>query len=329
MQDGVVYLTEHDVVSVLDMPAAIDALQEMLINQSRETVRNVPKALATWGDGSSMHALGSVMTNGGYAGFKTWVHTKKSGGSIFSLFDSDSGKLLALIEARALGMMRTAAVSGVATRVLAPEDARVAALIGTGPQAVTQLAALAAVRDLSEVRVYSPTAEKRDAFVERLASRYAFTLRSCSSLDEALEGAPIVTTITRASEPFITAENIGDCRHLNAVGAILPAKAEVDQAVMQQADAIVVDDKENAVRGSREIRELYGTDLSTWTNVSILGDLLANGNSRPADARLTIFKGMGMGLSDLAVAARVYAGAVEKGLGIALPAQTRENLLLK
>ncbi|MBP6019351.1 MAG: ornithine cyclodeaminase family protein [Burkholderiaceae bacterium] len=328
MHDGVLYLTEKDVVSVLDMPSAIDALQNMLTLQGRDQVKNVPKALGTWGDGSSMHALGSVMTDGGQCGFKTWVYTKKGGGSMYSLFDSENGRLLALIEARALGMMRTAAISGVATRVLAPKNSRVAALIGTGPQAVTQLAALAAVQDWSEVRVYSPTAEKRQAFVDKLAPRYPFALRAYDSLEAAMDGADIATTITRASEPFLTPAHLGTCKHINAVGAILPAKAEMDQAVMQMADLIVVDDKENAVRGSRELRELLGSDASTWTDVAVLSTLLADGQGRPEDAQLTLFKGMGMGMSDLAVAGCVYARASQQGLGITLPAQTRENLLL-
>lgn len=328
MSEGVLYLTEKDVVTALNMPAAIDALHEMLVEQGRGKVKNVPKALGTWADGSSMHALGSVMTDGGHCGFKTWVHTKRGGGSMFSLFNSDNGKLLALIEARALGMMRTAAVTGVATRALAPTSVRIGALIGTGPQAVTQLSALAAVQEWDEIRVYSPTPEKRQAFVERLAPRYGFSLRACDSLEQALDGAQVLTTITRAAEPFIDTALIADCRHINAVGAILPGKAEIAQDVMRKADFIAVDDKENAVRGSQELRDLLGTELSTWTGVKSLSELLVAGESRPANAQLTLFKGMGMGMSDLAVARRVYARAAELGLGIALPAQTRENLLL-
>ena len=103
MADALLYLTERDVVSVLDMRRAIDALHGMLVAQGRDEARNLPKALATWGDGSSMHALGSVQTGeGGYAGFKTWVHTKAGGGSVFSLFDARTGFLRAVIEARAL-----------------------------------------------------------------------------------------------------------------------------------------------------------------------------------------------------------------------------------
>lgn len=328
MHEGVLYLTEQDVVSVLDMPTAIDALHGMLISHGHDKVKNVPKALGTWADGSSMHSLASVMTEGGYCGFKTWVHTKRGGGSMFSLFDSNNGKLLALIEARALGMQRTAAITGVATRLLAPGSVRIGALIGTGPQAVTQLAALAAIRAWEEIRVYSPTPEKREAFVQRLAGRYPFVLKVCDSLEHALEGAEVVTTITRAVEPFVYADHLQACSHINAVGAILPGKSEISAEVMRQADLIVVDDKENAHRGSQELRDLLGTDLSTWGSVSTLSHLLATDFERPANARLTLFKGMGMGLSDLAVASRVYTLATQRGLGIPLPAQTRENLLM-
>lgn len=329
MADALRYLTERDVVSVLNIHRAIDALQDMLVAQARDQARNLPKTLATWGEGSSMHALGSVQTGeGGYAGFKTWVHTKAGGGSLFSLFDAATGALRAIIEARALGMLRTAAISGVATRALAPQDATRAALVGTGPQAVTQLAALAAVRDLRQVRVYSPTPEKRRAFVASVAGKFAFDVQESPSLEHALAGAEIVTLITRAVDPFVDAALLAGCRHLNAVGAILPSKAEFAQDVFTLADRVVVDDLENARKGSRELRERYGADGAPWPDVAVLGQLLAQGDARPPQARLTIFKGMGMGLSDLAMARVVFEHAREHDLGIELPPQTRENLLL-
>ena len=113
-----------------------------------------------------------------------------------------------------------------------------------------------------------------------------------------------------------------------AAATILPAKAEFAQDVFERADRVVVDDMENARRGSRELRERFGAEGAPWQDVAVLSDLLAAGESRPQDARLTIFKGMGMGLSDLAMARVVYEHARDHGLGVALPPQTRENLLL-
>jgi len=322
------YLSEHDVVAILDMPRAIDALAETLTAQGHGQARNLPKTLATWDNNGSMHALGSVMLGAsGVCGFKTWVHAKKGGGSVFTLFDVETGRLMAVIEARALGMLRTAAMSGLATRAMAPPDACTVALIGTGPQAVTQLAALAAVRPLKRVRVYSPTPEKRAAFVQRLAPRYDFTLEVATSIPQALEGAEIVTLVTRAEAPFVDATLLRDCRHLNAVGAILPTRAEFAQDVFDLAHAVVVDDLENIRRGSRELRERYGDDDQAWSNVKTLSQWLVQ-DPPPAPATgLRLFKSMGMGLSDLALARVVIAEAETRGLGRALPPQTRENLL--
>lgn len=327
MTQNVLYLAEKDVVAALSMPAAIHALESMLKEHAVDHVRNVPKTLGTWGQGSSMHALGSFMTSGGHCGFKTWVHTPQGGGSLFTLFDSSSGRLLAIIEARALGMMRTAAICGVATRLMAPANTQVAALIGTGPQAVTQLAALAASCAPTLVKIFSPTPAKREAFVEQLAPNYPFELRACDSLQEALSDATVVTTVTRASEPFIHRSLLAEKCHINAMGAILPSKAELDQDIVRAADFIAVDSRENALRGSRELREHLGTDPGPWQEIPELGLLAAGQCSPPDGARLTLFKGMGMGLSDLAMARHVHEYAVRHGVGIALPAQTRENLL--
>lgn len=328
-EETIRYIQEHDVVSLVDMSDAITALEQMLLQQGKGQVRNISKALGAWGDGCSMHALGSFMTEQGYAGFKTWMHTPRSGGSLFSLFDAHSGRLLALIEARALGMLRTAAITGVATKLLAPREARVAALIGTGPQAVTQLAALASVQPLDKVQVFSPTAEKRDEFVRMLSPKYGFEMQSCSSVDEVLQGAEIVTTITRATDAFIYDYQLESCRHINAIGAILPTKAEFSTTSLQRANLLVVDDKDNALKGSRELRELLGTEADNWAVVKTLGEMLASTTLPSGTSGLSFFKGMGMGISDLAIAGLVFERAQQQGIGIMLPAQTRQNLLLE
>lgn len=329
MEHKVYYLSEQDVVNALNMPKAITALTEMLRLHGKNQVMNVPKALGRWADGSTMHALGSVMTEeSGYAGFKTWTNTKRGGGSLFTLFDAHTGLLLAIIEARALGMMRTAAGTGVATQLLAPESAKVAALIGTGPQAVTQLEALLAVRDFERIQVYSPTAENREAFVAKVSQKHDVNIVASQSLGEALSGAEVLTTVTRATDPFITADMLADCRHVNALGAILPSKAEFDTSCLQLADQIVVDDRENARKGSKELNDFLAGNEEGWDELPTLGTMLVEARGRDAATKLSFYKGMGMGLSDLAMAKFVYEHAVENDSGIHLPPQTRKNLLL-
>lgn len=326
--NGAIYLTERDVCELVDLRSAISALQETVVAQARGKASNVPKALATFGDGSSMHTLGSLYPERGQLGFKTWVFTKQGGGAIYSLFDANKGTLLALIEARALGQLRTSGIAGVATAALAAPGADTLALIGTGQQSMLQLASVAAVRPLSEVRVFSPTAEKRRAFVESARSKFAFAITDCATLEEATQNAPIVTLITRAKEPFLRASMLAEGAHLNAVGSILPTHAEFYQDIFDKAAVVVVDDLENARRGSRELIERYGADGTKWQGVRTLGDVLgANESARPTSKGFTIFKGMGMGLSDLAIATLVYQRAKEAGRGIQLPPTERVNPL--
>ncbi len=326
MSDHVLYLTEQDVVTLVSPSMAIEAVRARLLDKAAGSARNVAKSLGVWSAGS-MHSLGSFSQATALAGFKTWVRTNNGGGSIFTLFDMSSGKLQAIIEARALGLLRTSAITGVATDLLAPAEATVGCLIGTGDQASMQLRALAAVRQFTEMRVYSPTQANREAFCRRHAGRYRFPLRPCNSLEQATHGARVVTTITRAEAPFIDASMLRECQLFNAVGAILPQAAEFHQDVFDHTGMIVVDDMDNARRGSRELRERFGERDEAWANVATLDQLLAAKHQRTANAPMTLFKGMGMGLSDLAVAGIVYARAIECGAGIRLPAQTRQNLL--
>ena len=175
-----IWITEAEVVELVDLEEAIEALERGLAMEGAGAARNVAKALGTWGDGSSMHSLGSMFPEAGFAGFKSWVNTKRGATAIYSLFDANDGSLLAMIEARALGQLRTSAISGVATRWLATPDAGDMALIGTGHQSITQIAAVAAVRNLRRLRIFSPTAEKRREFTARARALFDSTTDSIS-----------------------------------------------------------------------------------------------------------------------------------------------------
>ena len=314
------WLTEQDVGASVDLNEAIAALDQGLRLESEDKAANVDKALATWTPASSMHALGSTMPERGFAGFKTWANTPSGAAATFSLFDAHDGRLLALIEAGLLGALRTAGISGLATRTLADPTADELALVGTGRQAMMQIAAIAATRPLRRLRVWSRTPENRATFVAKSRSLFPFAIEEAASVEEALADMPIVTLITRATEPFVEAGMIARGSHVNAAGAILPANAEVMPDVFARADLVVVDSLGNARKASREMRGIYGDDADGWSGVQTLGAVIAGGGGRPAGADLTLFKPMGMGLSDLAVAIAVYQRSLEAGRGQRLPA---------
>lgn len=314
------WLTEQDVGDALNLNEAIAALDQGLRLEAGGNARNLDKVLATWEPASSMHALGSSMPGRGFAGFKTWANTPGGAAAVFSLFDTENGRLLALIEAGLLGALRTAAISGLATRLLADPEANEMVILGTGRQAMMQVAAIAATRKLSRLRVWSRTPENGSAFAAQARKIFSFTVEEAHSVEAALEGMPIVTLMTRATEPFVDASMFAHGAHVNAAGAILPANAEVQSDTFDRADLVVVDSISNAQRSSREMRGAFGTNVENWAGVKTLGELLVDGAGRPTDVDLTVFKPMGMGLSDLSVAIAVYERSIETGRGLRLPA---------
>ena len=153
----IIWITGSEVSELVSLEDAIESLEEGLALEGSGDAKNVTKAIGMWGDGNSMHALGSMFPAAGYVGFKTWANTKHGAGSIFELFDSETGALLAIIEAGLLGQLRTSGISGLATRWMAKPDASEMALIGR------PLGTWAGRRDrggTSALRAYSPTEER-------------------------------------------------------------------------------------------------------------------------------------------------------------------------
>jgi alanine dehydrogenase len=322
--DHILWLTENDVIGAVSLNDAIPALAAGLIAESKGEAANLEKSLGMWNGQNAMHALGSMMPFKGYVGFKTWAHTIKGAAAVFSLFDADNGRLLALMEAVGLGQMRTAGISGLATQAMADPDADEMAVIGTGSQSLMQVAAVAATRKLRRLRVYSPTPDKRSAFVAKARAAFQFEIVNCASLADAVKNAGILTLITRARAPFLDASMIARGTHINAAGAILPGNSEFHPSLFERATLIAVDSVANARKASTEFREHFGTDDENWSKVRTLGALLAQHPQRAADTDLTLFKPMGMGLSDLCVAALVYEQVLARGTGVALDRGQRQ-----
>lgn len=326
------WLTEADVVSLMDMGEAIDALEQGLLLEASGAAQNMVKTHAVWGDGHTLHAIGATFADAGFVGTKTWAHTEGGATPLLILFDSHDGSLKAIMEAFALGQMRTGGISGVATRWLAREHADEMAIIGTGKQALTQIAAVAAVRPLKRVRVFSPNAEHRASFIKKLQSEeFDFTVTDATSVAQAVEGAPIVTLVTRATKAFLGAGLLGRGAHINAVGAIVPSRIEFEQDIFPRCHRIVVDSLPQVQKLSREFMDHFGSDPIRWQQVVPLSTLVAGREARPADADLTLFKAMGMGISDLSLGTELYRRALARNVGRAFahPRRAKPSLRAK
>src|SRR6266852_6324958 len=219
-----------------------------------------------------------------------------------------------------MGQLRTGAASGVATKYLARRDASVAAIIGTGGQARTQLEAIAAVRKLKSARAYGRNAERRKKFCEEMSARIGVPVEPANSSSEAARGAHILCTATTASHPVVSGADLASGLHINAIGANHAHKRELDDEAVAGADVIVVDSVEQSRQEAGDLIIAFKGDEICWTGVKKLSDVVAGKVSgRTSDTEVTLFKSNGIASWDLAVAMRVYALTKEKGLGRSLP----------
>ena len=225
-----------------------------------------------------------------------------------------------MTEADYMGQLRTGAASGVATKYLARRDARVAAVIGTGGQAKTQLEAIALVRKLESARAYGRDAAKREKFCAEMSARLGIPVRPCTSAAEAVRGADIISTATTASQPVVSGADLSPGVHINAIGANHAHKRELDDEAVASADIIVVDSVEQSRQEAGDLIIAFHGDEICWTGVKKLSEIVAGkATGRTSDTEVTLFKSNGIASWDLAVAMKVYAAAREKKLGRQLP----------
>jgi alanine dehydrogenase len=179
--------------------------------EAANAARNMIKTHVEWGR-STLHVIGAVFPERGFCGTKTWTHTADGAMRLLILFDSRTGSINAIIEAFALGQLRTAAASRAATKWLASEHADTLGMIGTGNQALSQVAAVFAVRPLKRVQVFGRNEDRRTDFVQLLESTFEINAVGHATVQDALQDASITTVATRATEPLIDAKMVQPVR---------------------------------------------------------------------------------------------------------------------
>ncbi len=233
------------------------------------------------------------------------------------LADGVTGQLRALLDASAVTAIRTAAVSALATRLLAREDARTLAIVGTGVQARTHLEAIPLVRPIERVRIAGRTPDRAGEFVGELSGGVPFELEACASVEEAVRGADVVVTATTSREPVLTRSWLEPGVHVNAVGASQPTSRELDTASVADA-ALFTDRRESLENEAAEYRLALDEGLIEPAHVRAeLGELLTGtATGRTSKDEITLFRSLGLAVFDVAAAAHVLAEAEVSGEGI-------------
>ncbi len=295
------FISEAQVRERLDWPSLLAALEAALIEYSAGRascpVRQIVPVPAHQAFFGLMPAI-----YGGIMGAKlvtvfpeNAARRQPTHQGVIQLFRSDTGEPLATMDARLITEMRTAAVSALATRLLAQPDARVLAILGSGVQARAHLQALRLVRNFEQVYVWSRTPEHAQRFA-------AETGVQSVSVEEAVRQADVVVTVTHSPTPILQGRWLKPEVHINAVGAVGLTRRELDEAAFQNA-MVVVESKEAALQEAGDIL------LSSASIDAELGELLS-GTKSILPGKRTIYKSLGIGVEDLAAAKLVYERAV-------------------
>jgi len=319
----VLVVNQHEVPELLPMEECIDVMTDALKALARgeavmplRGMADVPEQVGLLAWMPSMLPASDVMGIKVISVFPNEGTELESHQGAVLLFDAKRGQLLAIVDASEVTAIRTAAVSGVATRLLARQDADDLAILGSGTQARTHLESMTAVRDIRRVRLWSRDHQHATSFADDQERRGGISVEVCATAREAVEGATIICTTTSATEPVLEGRWLSPGAHVNAVGFAGPTGRELDaeamagarlfadrlESILNEAGDFLLARKEGAV-GADHIAGEIGEVL--------LGKVAG----RTSPEEITVFESLGLAIEDLAAVNHVYRRAQETGKG--------------
>ncbi len=308
------FLSDDDVASVLSMAEAIDAVEKafgeyaqgsakmpqrstIMLDRHGGSVSLMPSYLE--GSDALATKIISIYPGNPERGLPTTV-------AWIVVNDPETGMMEAILDGTYLTAMRTGAVTGVAARYLAPEDSKVAAVIGCGVQGRTQAWAVAETRELETIKVFDLSGESMRTFAEEMGPKLGVDVVQASSGAEAVRGADIVVTATTSSKPVINREWLGESVHVSAIGAFYPDYRELDTETIKEAK-VVVDSREAVMEEAGDILIPISEGAITEDHIHAeLGELvLGHKSGRTEGDGLTVFKSVGLAIQDSSVSSLV------------------------
>jgi len=303
-----IYINENDVTEFLDMPSAVAALRDAFSARAREEANIVPRTRWAFEDRRLNVMGGGIATQHRYA-------LKAYGSSAFHVLLYSMRGLLAIIEANVLGQIRTGAATGVATELMARPEGKRVALLGTGRQARAQALALSAVGMLSQLFVFARTRDKLEAFCAKLVHELAapVSVSALLSAEAAVANADIVVAATNSATPVVMNSWVRPGTHVVGMGANAANRREIDAEIVLRASLGVTDDIHQAKLEAGEFIDLAKAGRLDWSTVKPLHEIIAGPHLARDPAAITVFKSLGVGLEDVAVASVVYDRAIASG----------------
>ena len=326
-------LTDHDVVALLPMPTCIDLMADVLGQLATGTAVLPLRTVLHLGDTTNAFAsMPAIVGSGTGASLGAKVITVFPGNDatpfdshigVVLLFDVEFGRLLAIADASSITAIRTAAVSGLATRLLANADASTLAILGAGVLAMPHLAAVSAVRAIRRVFVWSRSGVATSGRVQRFATRareqFGVEVVTCASVEDAVRDADVVCTLTSSREPVLEGRWLRPGVHVNAVGASVRTARELDTHAVARA-RLFGDRRESVLAESGDV--LMPIAEGAIDEAHLLGELgeivLGRVVGRASHSDITIFKSLGLAVEDVAALRFIHTRALATGRGISV-----------
>jgi ornithine cyclodeaminase/alanine dehydrogenase-like protein (mu-crystallin family) len=318
-----IYLDQNDVISLLDMPACIESMRSAFESAASGTVQSPQRTVIRMEDRSGF--FGSMPIYAPEYGSAAKVMTiypanhdvgLASHQGFITLFEAEHGEPVALIEAGSITELRTAAVSGLATDLLANRGESTLCILGSGVQARSHVKAISCVREVSRIQIWSRTPAHSQAFGEWAQEETGMNVVVSDSVELALSDANVVCTVTAAREPIVARPWLAEGCHVNAVGSFTPNARELDSETIASS-RLFVDSRDSALTESGDIViPLAEGAIDVSHIVAELGDLVTGqSEGRESEREVTVFKSLGLAIEDLVAAKALYDRAVKDGRG--------------
>ena len=309
------FLDEQQVTELLSMHVALSAVEDALKQQGLGTAINNPRSRVRVPTGQ-LHMMGAALPTRGVFGYKAYTAVKGKVRFHMMLYSTETGELLAVLQADRLGQMRTGAASGVATKHMARADAHTVGIFGTGWQARSQLEAVCAVRSIEAIKAFGRDAARRQTFCTDMGQQLGIPVEPATSPEALVKGVDVVITATNARDPLFDGNWLEPGAHVNAIGSNTLIRREIDDTVVRRSALIIVDSKEQACLECGDLLGALERGIVHREQIRELGDVVAGmipGRRQASD--ITLFESHGLAIWDIAVGMAVYETAKARGIG--------------
>jgi len=312
-------IREEEVRELVTMAEATDTVEEAFRQLGRGTAFNNPRSRIKLG-GEILHVLPAALPEMDALGLKSYTAFRGGIRFVVLLYSAKTGELKALIQARRLGELRTAGVAAVAIKRMARAESAQGAVFGAGKVGRAMLEAMVNARDFRRIKVLNTQQERLPAYCAEMSALLDTEIVPAADAGDAVADADVVVTCTTAKDPVFDGKQLREGTTVVASGSNLLQKREIDSTVIRRAKRIVVESVDQAKLEAGDLFLPIDSGHLHWNQVHELSDLLlGHVPGREGAEEINLFKSVGLGLQDMALAAKVYEAATRAGAGTEIP----------